>query len=129
VVGSSTWLDEIDPVSVVRGSSAGFSVLVIGGLVAPIAAVKLPGVGGLALFVAAVAGFAYASARQWNGPRPVAQGVLAAVGAYVLVLPLVVMARHGWDVVQVASTLATAVVVGALTPVAVGRLRGIGGRS
>jgi branched-subunit amino acid ABC-type transport system permease component len=51
------------------------------------------------------------------------QGILAAVGAYLLVLPLVVMSQHGWDVVQVACTLLTAVVVGASTPAILGRAR------
>jgi hypothetical protein len=120
---SAAWLDEIDPVIVVRGSSAGFTVLVLGGLVAPIAAVNAPVIGSLALVLTAVAGFVTAAARQWNGPRPVVQGVLAAVGAYLLVLPIVVMGNHGWNVVQIACTLATAVVVGAVTPGVLVRVR------
>lgn len=120
---SAMWLDEIDSATVVRGSSAGLTVLVLGGLLAPIAAVKAPAIGSLALVLTAVAGFATAAARQWSGPRPVVQGILAAVGAYLLVLPLVVMSQHGWDVVQVACTLLTAVVVGASTPAILGRAR------
>jgi hypothetical protein len=120
---STAWLDDIDSVTVVRGSSAGFSVLVLGGLLAPLAAAKAPGVGAFALIIAAVAGFATAAARQWGGPRPVVQGVLAAVGAYLLVLPLVVMAHHGWDPVQIAWTAITAIVVGAASPLVAKRVR------
>ena len=117
----AAWLDEIDSVTVVRGSSAGFTVLVLGGLIAPIAAVKAPGIGSLALILTAVVGFATAAARQRGGPRPNISGALAAIGAYFLVLPLVVMGNHGWNVVQIACTLATAVVVGAATPALAGR--------
>jgi hypothetical protein len=121
----TSWLDEIDSASVVRGSSAGFTVLVLGGLLAPIAAVKAPALGSFALVLTAVIGFATAAARQRGGPRPVIQGSLAAVGAYFLVLPLVVMANHGWDPVQIAWTSLTAVVVGAATAPLAGRIRRI----
>jgi hypothetical protein len=116
----AAWLDEIDSVTVVRGSSAGFTVLVLGGLIAPIAAAKAPGFGSFALVLTAVAGFATAAARQRGGPRPMVQGVLAAIGAYFLVLPLVAMANHGWNAVQIACTLATAFIVGAATPAVLG---------
>jgi hypothetical protein len=111
----AAWFDEIDAVTVVRGSSAGFTVLVLGGLLAPIVAVKIPVLGGFGLVVTAVAGFATAASRQWKGSRPAVQGILAAVGAYLLILPMVVFAHHGWDVGQVFGTLLTAVVVGAAT--------------
>jgi len=116
------WLDEIDSATVVRGSSAGFTVLVLGGLIAPIAAAKAPAIGSFALVLTAVAGFATAAARQRGGPRPIVQGTLAAFGAYFLVLPLVVMGNHGLNILQVACTAATAVIVGAATPALLGRV-------
>jgi hypothetical protein len=111
---STSWLDEIDPVAAVRGSSSGFTVLVIGGLLAPAIAVRVPVVGSLALVLTAVAGFATAASRRGNTTRPVLQGVVAAVGAYLLVLPIVAMTHHRWDPVQLGLTLLTAIVVGAV---------------
>jgi len=108
----SSWLDEIDPASAVRGSSAGFTVLVIGGLLAPVLAAKVPALGSLALVGTALVGFATAAARQGCSTRPSVQGALAAVGAYLLVLPLVMLGQRHWDVLQTALTLLTAIVVG-----------------
>jgi hypothetical protein len=110
-VGS--WLDEIDVVAAVRGCSSGFSVLVVGGLIAP-ALAQVSVLGSFALVLTAIAGFSTAAARQGASSRPALQGVLAAVGAYLLALPLVVMVSHAWDVTQIAATLAVAVCVGAL---------------
>jgi hypothetical protein len=109
-----SWLDEIDPVAAVRGSSSGFTILVIGGLAAPLLAARVPVAGGLALVLTALAAFVTAAARQGDTARPALQGVVAAVGAYLLVLPLVVMVNRAWDVPQIALTLACATLVGAL---------------
>jgi hypothetical protein len=123
------WLDSIDPVAAVRGISTGFSVLLIASLMAPILANRVPVVGGLALVLAAVVGFAAAASRQGNSPAPALQGDTAAVGSYLLVLPLVVMVSRRWDVEQIGVTLLTAVVVGGLVgPLAAGRAHAAGRR-
>lgn len=119
--GSGTWLDEIDPVAIVRGSSSGFTVLVLGGLLAPIASTMVPVLGSYALVIAAVVGFATAAWKQAAAQRPGLGGAIAAVGAYLLVLPLVYMGQHGVNLTQVAATLATAVAVGALVGLAASR--------
>ena len=111
---ATSWLDEIDAVAAVRGSSAGFTVLVLGGLIAPALAARVPGIGSLALVLTAIAGFTTAAARQGSSSRPIVQGVIAAVGAYALVLPLVGMVSRHWDVAQIAVTLGVAIVVGAI---------------
>jgi mannose/fructose/N-acetylgalactosamine-specific phosphotransferase system component IID len=122
---SASWLDEIDPVAAVRGSSSGFTVLVIGGLLAPAIAVRVPVIGSLALVLTAIVGFATAAWRRARTSRPVLQGVVAAVGAYLLVLPIVAMTHHRWDPIQIGLTLLTAIVVGAVVgPIAlrIGRI-------
>jgi hypothetical protein len=48
------WLEAIDPVAAVRGMSSGFSVLIIGSLLAPLIALHVPVVGGFALALAAM---------------------------------------------------------------------------
>lgn len=113
------WLAAIDPVATVRGMSSGFSVLVIGGLVAPLAS-RVALLGSFVLVLAAVAGFVAAARRPGNSPVPRVFGATAAVGAYLLVLPLVGMATHHWDALQIAVTTASALVVGGI----VGELRG-----
>lgn len=105
--------DGVDQVAVVRGSSSGFTVLALGGLLAPLAAVYLPVLGGFALVIAAVAGFGTAGWRQAGSDKPAVAGALSAVGAYLLVLPLVYLGTGELDAVQIALTFITAVVVGA----------------
>jgi hypothetical protein len=107
-------LDEIDPVAAVRGSSAGFSVLVLGGLLAPVLAVKVPAIGSIALVATALIGFATAAARQGSSVRPSLQGALAAIGAYLLVLPLVQLQQRSWNIEQIGLTLVAAIVVGSV---------------
>ncbi|HJQ47061.1 MAG TPA: hypothetical protein VJ870_12190 [Amycolatopsis sp.] len=108
----ATLWDELDGAALVRGCSSGFTVLVLGGLVAP-AAARLPVFGPYWLVVVAVVAFAVAGMRTGHAVRQATQGMCAAVGAYVLVLPLVLAggasSTSAW---QVAATLATAVVVG-----------------
>lgn len=109
------------PALVVAGASRGFTVLLIGGAVQPWVGVLVPTVGYFWLALVAVAAFAWAARpRLVRGAAPsdlrgdrVVVGVAAALGAYALVLPLVLMAAGDVPWVQVGCTAATAVVVGA----------------
>jgi branched-subunit amino acid ABC-type transport system permease component len=62
----------------------------------------------------AVLAFVVAAVKQGRTTNGAVHGVLAAVGAYLLVLPLVLMASAGRDVAQISMTAAAAVLVGAL---------------
>ncbi len=104
----------IDTPTAVRGASRGFTVLVLGGLSAPLVAMTVPPLGAVWLTLAAVVGFALAGARIGTAVRPAVHGAVAATFAYVLVLPLVLIAPVGRDPVQVGLTLLTAVAVGGL---------------
>ncbi len=106
------WLDGVDMAAVVRGSSRGFTVLVLGGLAAPAAATVSGALGALILTGSAAAAFVVAALRQGTTTSGGLHGALAAVGAYLLVLPLVLLAQAGRDPAQISMTLAAAVVVG-----------------
>ncbi|MCQ4079202.1 hypothetical protein NGB36_00865 [Streptomyces sp. RB6PN25] len=93
-----------------RGASAGFSILVVGGAIAPLAG-DLPLIGRFWLTASALIAFLVAGLRA-GGDGRMGPGVLAALGAYLLMLPIVWMTSRGWDVQQVSATAATAVVVG-----------------
>lgn len=109
------WLVGIDPVAAVRGMSSGFSVLVIGSLLVPVVASQLPVVGSFGLTLAAIVAFIVAATRQGDATVPASQGATAALGAYLLVLPLVYMTTHRWDLMQIGLTVLAALVVGAIT--------------
>lgn len=104
----------IDWVRLVRGASTGFTVLVIGGLAAPIMSL-VPVIGPPWLIITAVVAFVVAAWRVGDALSPAVHGAAAAVAAYLLVLPLVAMATGGIDLAQLGLTTLTAVVVGALT--------------
>ncbi|AEH09468.1 MULTISPECIES: PE-PGRS family protein [Protofrankia] len=106
------WLDGVDMVAVVRGSSRGFTVLVLGGLVAPAVATVSGALGALVLTGSAAAAFVVAALRQGTTTDGGRHGALAAVGAYLLVLPLVLLAQAGRNPAQISMTLAAAVIVG-----------------
>lgn len=111
----------IDMPTAVRGASRGFSVLVLGGLSAPLVAVAVPMLGAVWLTLTAVVAFSLAGWRIGSASRPPLHGAVAAVMAYLLVLPLVLFASTGGDPVQITLTLLTAVVVGAVAGVVSGR--------
>lgn len=115
----------IDTPTAVRGASRGFSVLVIGGLSAPLVAAAVPMLGAVWLTLTAVGAFSLAGARIGSAARPWLHGAVAAVMAYLLVLPLVLIAPTTRDTVQITLTLLTAIVVGAIA----GLLSGRRGRS
>ncbi|MGH3519637.1 MAG: hypothetical protein ACRDQ7_19905 [Haloechinothrix sp.] len=110
----ATWFEGIDPVAAVRGASVGFSILVVGGLLAPVAAVAVPLLGAVWLTLIAVLAFGVAGMRIGGARLPALHGAVAAVFAYLLVLPLVLLNEAGRDVVQVSLTFCAALAVGAL---------------
>lgn len=105
--------ESVDPVAVVRGASSAFSVLVIGGLLAPIvAAVSVPAAM-LWLPLTAVAAFVVAGVRAASSPWPPLGGAAAALSGYLLVLPLVLLDPAGRNPGQIGATAAIAIVAGA----------------
>ncbi|SNR82151.1 hypothetical protein SAMN06265360_12136 [Haloechinothrix alba] len=107
------WLASVDPPAVLRGASSGFTVLVIGGLAAPVVVGVVPAAGMVWLPLVAVVAFVVAAARGGSHRVPAVQGATAALTAYLLVLPLVVLVTRSVDLVQIATTASTAVLVGA----------------
>ncbi|HWD05783.1 MAG TPA: hypothetical protein VG674_25375 [Amycolatopsis sp.] len=113
----------IDAEALIRGCSRGFTVLVLGGLLAPLAG-RLPVIGPCWLSAVAVAAFAVGGVRVGGSEHPVVQGIVAAVSSYLLVLPLVLAggggaAGLGW----IGLTAAVALAVGAAAGFAGARRR------
>lgn len=106
--------------AVVRGASRGFGVLLVGGLLQPIAAqVALLAYAWLA--AVAVAAFAVAAVTATPVGTPVdawRQAPIAAVGGYGMIVPLVVLGAGELPVLQAVLTTTTAVVVGAVVGLA-----------
>ncbi|WP_020662099.1 hypothetical protein [Amycolatopsis benzoatilytica] len=115
-----SWADRIDAPVAVRGASAGFSVLLIGGLAQPLAMAWVPLLGYAWLPLVAVAAFFVASKRIGTASSPATHGAVAALCSYLLALPVSLLVPAGRDPLQIGLTAATAVVVGT----AVGFLRG-----
>lgn len=101
-----------DGVAAVRGASAGFTVLLLGGVLDPLAAMVVPPFAFLWLPLVAVAGFVTAGARRGVSSSPWLQGATAAVGSYLLILPLVLIAPSGRNPLQITMTLAAAILLG-----------------
>lgn len=85
----------------------------IGGLVAPIVAVKAPLLATVWLTAVAVAAFVVAAWRPHRASSPAIHGCVAALASYALVLPLILPFRQGRDPWQIGLTTLTAIVVGA----------------
>jgi hypothetical protein len=99
---------------------------VLGGLVAPIAAAYLPVIGQFWLSLVAVVAFAIAGSRVGTARATHLQGACAALGSYLLVLPLVLWLPTGQTSVGAAQVLMTAmaaVAVGAIAGILAGRRR------
>lgn len=105
----------IDVPTAVRGASSGFSVLLIGGLSAPLVGVLAPVAGTVWITLTAVVAFFVASRNIGVATRPMVHGALAAVLAYVLVLPLLLPFAEARNLQQIALTVLTAISVGAGT--------------
>ncbi|MGQ0575689.1 MAG: hypothetical protein ACT4RN_16020 [Pseudonocardia sp.] len=116
---------QVDWPSAVKGASAGFSVLIIGFYAGPLMA-NVPVVGGPWLVIVAVLGFAVAAWRIGDAVVPPVHGAAAAVAAYLLFLPIIILGagRVGsaqWQLIV--APFAIAVVVGWLTGTYRGRQR------
>ncbi|MGD9530958.1 hypothetical protein [Pseudonocardia sp.] len=112
----------IDLVALIKGAAAGFAVLVLGGLAAaPLAAVLSPVVWAIVVNAAA---FALAGAWIGDATVPPVHGVVAALAAYLLVLPLIFAlgVPVAWWQIPVAAVIAAA--TGALAGFVAGRRRG-----
>ena len=103
----------VDVPNAVRGASTGFSVLLIGGLLAPMVTLASTVLATVWLTGVAVVAFAVAARRSRLAGAPAAHGAVAAVFSYVLVLPLLLPFEQARDPLQILLTTVTAVVVGA----------------
>lgn len=104
----------IDGPVAVRAASTAFTVLLLGGLAAPMVASVFPAGGRYWLVVVALGAFAFAGSRIGTAAAPALHGATAAVGGYLLVLPIVVM-TSGLQVGQILITVSAAGFVGALS--------------
>jgi hypothetical protein len=86
----------VDVPVAVRGASAGFTVLVVGGLLALLLGFKLPAAAPLLGIAAAVGGVYVAARRIGTATFPALHGAVAAVGAYLLALPIVFLMTQNW---------------------------------
>lgn len=112
--------DGLDLPSIVRGASRGFTVLLLGGVVQPWVGVLFAPLGAIWLTLVAVIAFTWAAwprDRGWLRPRfdRARHGSAAALGSYLMVLPLVVSAAGFMPWSQIGFTAATAVASGAVT--------------
>lgn len=107
-------IENIDVPAAVRGGSTGFSILLIGGLLAPIVVTAVPALGGVWLTATAIVAFIVAGMRVGSARWVLLHGAVAALLAYLLVLPLVLLNETGRAPVQIALTIGTAIGVGAL---------------
>lgn len=113
---SGTWFDVIDPVAVVRGGSAGFSVMVLGLLATPAVAGLAPGLVPAWQIATGVMGFVVAGARPGAARSASLNGAAAALNGYLFVVPVLLMTN-------MRPTL-TVIVCGVIAAVAVGAFAG-----
>jgi hypothetical protein len=116
----------IDGPTAVRAASTGFTILLLGGLLTPIAARFLPVVGQFWLSIVAVVAFAVAGHRIGTARIAPLHGACAALGGYLIVLPLVLWTSGGLaglGLAQILWTAAAALFVGALAGFVAGRRR------
>lgn len=108
---------ELDGPALVRGGSRGFTVLLLGGVVQPWVTKVLPVLGYWWLALVAVIAFGVAATGAVRGASASrlhpTQGALAALGSYLLVVPVVLHVAGFVPWGQVVSTAALGLVVGA----------------
>lgn len=116
---------EVDGSALVRAASRGFTVLLLGGVVQPWVIRAAPVLGYWWLVIVAAAAFVLAAAsavRRASVARlHLAQGALAALGSYLLIVPIVLHIAGFVPWVQVASTSLMALVVGFATQIVLQR--------
>lgn len=107
---------ELDGVALVRAGSKGFTVLLLGGVVQPWVLKAVPLLGYWWLAIVAVVAFCMAATgavRRASVARlHPAQGALAALGSYLLVVPIVLHVAGFVPWAQIASTAIVALIVG-----------------
>ena len=116
----------VDVATAVRAASTGLSVLLLGGLMTPIAQAYLPVVGQFWLLLVSVVAFAAAGSQVGDAELTPVHGACAALGSFLLVLPLTFWfppAGGGLDLAQIVSAAGAAVVVGAVAGHLAGRRR------
>lgn len=116
----------LDEAALVRGASAGFTVLLIGELLAPVASQVNGTLGLLWVSMVGAAGFVTAGVRIGAAVKPWIQGALAAFAAFALTIPLrlLVGLEGSQDLYRVSVSAVFSLVVGALA----GRGAGIAAR-
>lgn len=120
--GPSASID-YDVPALVKGASAGFTILVLGELLAPLAGALGGVVAGLWLSLVGAAGFVVAGRRVGRARKTLLQGSAAAVGALTLTLPLRLLAGAQQSAYAYLVSAVFAVVVGGLAGRAAGALR------
>lgn len=109
---------ELDGSALVRAGSRGFTVLLVGGVVQPWVLKAAPLLGYWWLVIVAVVAFSVAATSAVRGASvPVArlhtaQGALAALGGYLLIVPVVLHVAGFVPWAQIAMTASMALVVG-----------------
>ncbi len=106
-----------------KGASSGFTVLLVGELLAPVAGAVSGVLAGLWLSLVGAAGFVVAGRRVGVARRPVVQGAVAALAALTLTLPLRLLSRADQSPYAFAVSAVFALVVGALAGRAAAGLR------
>lgn len=118
--------DSLDPAALARGASAGFTVLVVGELLGPLASRIDPTLGPVWLSLVGAAGFTAAGLRVGLATRTWLQGALAAEAAFVLTVPLRLIAGLGQSrraLVALVVSAAFAIVLGAVAGALAGKAR------
>ena len=108
-------MDKIDWILAVRGASAGFTVLVISGLLNPIVTSVNQLAGLVFLVVGALAASVLAAWRARAADSPVFTGAIAALVSYTLVVPLIYLGERKLDFPIILGFGGLALVVGAIT--------------
>lgn len=110
---------QVDVGAVARAVSAGFMILVFGGLIQPVVSAFVPSIGMFWLILVAVAAFVVAGARVGLAcPSPPLHGAGAAVLSYLLVVPLMFVQGTFNPLYTIFSLAAAAVVGGAAGAIA-----------
>ncbi|MEU4377230.1 hypothetical protein [Pseudonocardia alni] len=118
----------VDTLAAVRGASSGFTVLVLGGLSAPLVGALAPALASAWVVVIGVVAFVVAGVRIGGATSPVLHGAAAAVGAFLLVLPLVLwFSSPAPPAAQLVGSLLAALVVGGAAGALGDRRRGAAG--
>lgn len=107
-------MDWVDWVIVVRGASAGFTVLVISGLAHPIVMRINPTAGLIWLFGGSILAYVVAAFRSGMADSPILTGTFAALVSYTLSVPLIYISTRTLVWSDVLMFAGLAVVVGAI---------------